>query len=180
MNPNPPKEASQRVIHLPEKAVIPSDWDVQKDLFEKGMIIHLRGKKRAPTIHLDLDTRNLSCGCKSFKKNGSCLHLLDLISKSTALPEAPTDTKIASYYKFTGNEISDRQLAVLNCLKKHGPACNRMIAKRMRKPVNCITGRCFELRAMRLVRELGRSYDFRTKRWVEIWQAVPWGEDNGN
>lgn len=174
------KELSQRVIHLPETAVIPSDWIVQKDLFEKETILRCSASKKAPNVHLNMDTRMLSCDCKSFKKVGSCGHIIELIARTTSQPEVPTDTKVASYYKFTGDEISDRQLAVLNCLKRHGPACNRLIAKRLRRPVNTVTGRCFELRSMRLVTELGRSYDFRTKRFVIVWQAVPWGEEDGH
>ncbi len=169
-----------RIIRLPEKARIPCDWSVQKDLFGAGLRIQKSDSKRAPNIHLDNTTRQLVCECNTFKKGGSCRHILELIARSSPMPEAPADTKVASYYKFTGDEISDRQLAVLNCLKKHGPQSNRMIAKRLRRPVNTITGRCFELREMLLVRELGRSYDFKTKRYVIIWQAIPWGEDDGH
>jgi hypothetical protein len=174
-----PQEMSQRVIRLPESARIPSDWITQEDLFGKESIIQPKSGKNQPKVHVDLATRVLSCTCKVFKRIGGCGHIISLIAQTSPMPEPPTDTKKASYYKFTGDEISDRQLAVLNCLKKYGPQSNRMIGKRLHRPINTITGRVWELRSMQLVTELGKSYDFKTARYVLVWQAVPWGEEDG-
>jgi hypothetical protein len=173
------------VFYLPPKANIPKQWVTQQDLFQKCIIFPSRGTGDKPfyNVRLDLETRQLSCDCLGFKKKGVCHHVKMLIIATchpSKLKDISTfDTSIDSYFAFSEKEIGDRQLLVLNCLKENGPMSNRMIAERLHRPVNTVTGRCFELRSMGMVAECGRAFDFTTKRYVIIWMAV-WWENNGN
>jgi len=173
------------VFYLPQNANIPKQWVVQEDLFQKCIIFPSRGtgNKEFYNVRLNLETRQLSCDCPGFLSKGICHHVKTLIFVSChpgKLKDVGTfDTSIQSYHAFSEKDIGDRQLLVLNCLKENGPMSNRMLAEHLHRPVNTVTGRCFELRSMGTVAECGRAFDFITKRNVIVWKAV-WWEENGH
>jgi len=80
-------------------------------------------------------------------------------------------TSIAAYHGLDNVELGSRQREVYDELR-HGPACNRALAKRLKRPVNAITPRVYELRQLGLVKEAWRDEDTETGRPVIVWQAV--------
>ena len=61
------------------------------------------------------------------------------------------NTSIISYLNIL-EELGERQKQCLIALKKIQPANNLMIANYLHLPINCVTGRIYELRKKKLVR----------------------------
>jgi len=73
-------------------------------------------------------------------------------------------------YDMILEDIGTRQLEVYNGFKKLGYATNTMVAKEINLPINCVTGRCLELRKKFL---LERSHISRcpiTKNTAQYWK----------
>jgi DNA-binding MarR family transcriptional regulator len=80
-------------------------------------------------------------------------------------------TSMDSYAEIV-KTLGIRQMLVLYCLKENGPMCNREIAKELHLPINCITGRVYELRQQERVRWTGsKKHDEQTNRDVLVWEA---------
>jgi predicted transcriptional regulator len=69
-------------------------------------------------------------------------------------------------------DIGEMQRIVLVEIEMYGPQSNSQIADRLRKKINSITGRVWELRNMGLVEQAGEILDEITQRMVMTWRAV--------
>lgn len=80
------------------------------------------------------------------------------------------ETSMLAYQEVILN-LGERQMYVLKALKEIEPANNRQIAQFMRKPINTITGRIFELRKKGLVKSNGICLDHVTNKQTISWKT---------
>lgn len=59
---------------------------------------------------------------------------------------------------------------IIEALQKLGKASNREISEFLRLPINCVTGRCKELREQGLIIEDGSKFDSVTNRKVTVFR----------
>ena len=81
-----------------------------------------------------------------------------------------TETRNESYHLLTP-KLGQRQREVYELLCQLGPLSNRHIADILKRPINAVVPRVFELRQMGLVEEAGTVYDHGTARRVTAWRA---------
>jgi len=82
------------------------------------------------------------------------------------------DTSLEAYYSME-HKINDMQRLVLNIIKVYPGVSNREISVILHKPINTVTPRVKELRAMGFVKFHHDKIDRRTGRRVKAWEAVP-------
>lgn len=82
-----------------------------------------------------------------------------------------TETTLESYLQLT--DLGERQRMVYNIIKLYPGLCNRQYGEIMHIPINTVTPRVKELRALGLVRQGEKKYDKLTNRWVMTWEAMP-------
>lgn len=79
------------------------------------------------------------------------------------------ETSLEAYERIQG-KIADRQRECLLALERLGEANNREIADFLRRPINVVVPRIFELREMGLVVESRTIVDQETKRKTICWR----------
>ena len=87
-----------------------------------------------------------------------------------------TKMRATSLVAFTDilENIGERQMQVLKCFREIQPATNLMIARKLNLPINCITGRCKELRDYGIVVYDKVDVCEFTKRRVTYWRIKKW------
>ena len=126
-------------------------------------------------VELDYETRQLKCECKGFFYKGRCRHVAALkfaSYKKKAKKKGVADTTVESFYKFTPEDLGDRQRQVFLTLRDEGPLSNKQLSSRMNWPINTITPSVKELRDMGLVEEDGTQFDTKTNRREMIWSVI--------
>ncbi|HEX9087844.1 MAG TPA: hypothetical protein VF867_09990 [Arthrobacter sp.] len=78
-------------------------------------------------------------------------------------------TSVLAYKSLT---LSDRQTEVRRAISSLGTACNQQIADYLHLPVNQVTGRVFELRAMGVVISSHKAVWAPTGKTVIFWQIA--------
>ena len=73
-------------------------------------------------------------------------------------------------YDMILEDLGDRQLQVFNGFKKLEYATNAMVAKEINLPINCVTGRCLELRKKFLIERSHISKCPVTKNTAQYWK----------
>jgi len=73
-------------------------------------------------------------------------------------------------YDMILEDLADRQLQVFNGFKKLEFATNAMVAKEINLPINCVTGRCLELRKKFLIERSHISKCPVTKNTAQYWK----------
>jgi len=84
------------------------------------------------------------------------------------------DTSLLAYEKIRP-ELGSRQLEVFNALSELLYATNTMIAKKVRLPINCVTGRIFELRKKGIVTLSHTSWCPITRNKAKYWRIIKHG-----
>lgn len=79
------------------------------------------------------------------------------------------ETSLLAYEKIKAS-LSDRQRAVFNFVKDYGSVCNKDISDGLGWDINRVTGRVFELRAIRLL-VFARKGICRTGETVNFWKV---------
>jgi len=80
------------------------------------------------------------------------------------------DTTLSAYIQIQP-ELSERQKQVYDMLKVMGVANNLMLSRNLGLPVNCVTGRCKELRDLNIVTECVKKpcpFTGKTTWWWQI------------
>lgn len=73
-------------------------------------------------------------------------------------------------WKDIQENLGQKQTEVLKCIKEQTlPINNRLIAKELNKPINCITPRVNELVKMGLIEEKFKHRDKETKKTTIFW-----------
>ena len=73
-------------------------------------------------------------------------------------------------YDMILEDLADRQLQVFNGFKKLEYATSAMVAKEINLPINCVTGRCLELRKKFLLERSHISTCPCTKNRAQFWK----------
>lgn len=73
-------------------------------------------------------------------------------------------------YDMILNDLGNRQLEVFNAFKKLEYATSAMVAKHINLPINCVTGRCLELRKKSLIIKSHISRCAVTKNVAQYWK----------
>ena len=81
------------------------------------------------------------------------------------------DTSIIAFRRIK-DELPTRQLSVYQAVRALQCATNSMIAKYLNLPINCVTGRCKELRVMGLVEFSHQSWCPVTKGKANYWRVA--------
>ena len=81
-----------------------------------------------------------------------------------------TETSLDSFKQIV--DLGERQRMVYNIIKMYPGESNRTIGVILNKPINTITPRVKELRALGLVIQGEKKFDKVTNRWVMTWRAV--------
>ena len=161
---------------MPPNANIPHEWVRYQDDAHTVVVMPSRsvpGKTYEVTI--DNRTREVRCDCQGFKFHHECAHTKGLSWVSYKLHRARKSgvqrTSVEAYYSIM-QDIGEMQRIVLVEIEMYGPQSNSQIAERLRKKINSITGRVWELRNMGLVEQAGEILDETTQRMVMTWRAV--------
>jgi len=87
-----------------------------------------------------------------------------------------TKMRATSLVAFTDilESIGERQMQVLKAFRQIQPATNLMISKHLNLPINCITGRCSELRKMHIIMMDRIDICEFTGRKVIYWRIKKW------
>jgi DNA-binding MarR family transcriptional regulator len=80
-------------------------------------------------------------------------------------------TSIEAYKAFTPRELGYRQKSVYHALLNNGPMSNKQLGRFLGWPINTITPRVKELRAIGCVFLSGFRYDSDTNRHEMVWEA---------
>lgn len=91
----------------------------------------------------------------------------------TALKNFYTMAQETSIQAYEGLDLGERQTQVYNALKEIQPATNTMLAKHLKLPINCITGRIHELRNK--LKKVSYAYTDLcpiTKRKAMFWKII--------
>ena len=75
-------------------------------------------------------------------------------------------------YEEISETLGERQLQVFNALRQLREADNLTLSKHLNLPINCITGRIFELRKLKLVGVSKQDLSPITHRKVIFWKCV--------
>lgn len=173
---------AQTLVTLPLTARIPPEWVRRTTLYSVVMVFPGWGTGTGSPISyevtLDLETRALSCSCDGFKYRTACHHVHGLrwamCKPRSSRGPAPgvADTSLSAYRAFTPDDLATRQRAVYDLLRMGGPLSNREISERLTWPINCVVGRCHELRQMGVVGEAEYMIDPITGKTVHRWKVV--------
>lgn len=79
------------------------------------------------------------------------------------------DTSLKAYESIE-SELGNRQLEVYKAFKKLEYATNAMVSKYLNLPINCVTGRCLELRKKGLIIKSHTSRCPITKNTAIYWR----------
>jgi len=79
------------------------------------------------------------------------------------------ETSLMSYDMIL-EDLGNRQLEVFNGFKKLEFATNAMVAKEINLPINCVTGRCLELRRKFLLERSHISTCPITRNTAQFWK----------
>ena len=87
-----------------------------------------------------------------------------------------TKMRATSLQAFTDilEDLGTRQMQVLKAFKEIQPCSNLMLSKHMGLPINCITGRCKDLRDYGIVMMDKVDICEFTKRKVTYWRIKKW------
>lgn len=80
-------------------------------------------------------------------------------------------TSLLAYHNDVKPTLGQKQARVLNAVKALGSACNQEIADYLRLPINSVTPRVFELRAMGKVEMDRKDIYPATNRKVIYWRV---------
>lgn len=81
-------------------------------------------------------------------------------------------TSIEAYQELAFSKIGDRQKCVLLALLEQGALNNRLLARALNWPVNCVTPRINELRKQGYVEEAFINKDYATGKNTIFWRVV--------
>lgn len=163
-------------MQMPPNANIPHEWVRYQDYDHTVVVMpsrSVRGKFYEVTI--DNQTREVGCNCEGFRFRHECAHTngLNWISfkRHRARKSGVQKTSVEAYYSIM-QDIGEMQRIVLVAIEMYGPLSNSQIARNLRRGINTITGRVWELRSMGLVEQAGETLDEITQRMVMTWKAV--------
>ena len=86
---------------------------------------------------------------------------------------AVQETSLSAYRIAVEPKLGEKQAVVLAAFTPQNGMTNQELAAYLGWPINCVTPRVFELRAMGLVREHCRRKDMTTGRRSICWERVP-------
>jgi len=78
-------------------------------------------------------------------------------------------TSLEAYAGMTPAALNDRQRAVLRAIRELGAATNQEISQYLGWPINTVTPRVLELRALEVVRYMGSTRITPTHRKAMLW-----------
>lgn len=81
-------------------------------------------------------------------------------------------TSLLAYHNDVRPTLGQKQARVLNAIKALGTACNQEIADYLHLPINSVTPRVFELRALGKVEMDRKDLYPATNRTVIFWRAT--------
>ena len=162
---------------MPLGANLPDNWVVGEEngcLLIKVPSWSLKGNSRIVTM--SRTTSNLFCDCPGFTWRGDCHHVRGLIwfcsRPYNARHHGIQATSIESYHAMCEELMAERELEVVELLKKEGPLQSRLIAQRLGRPINCVTRPVLDLRDAGILEWAGDVYDAQTDRKVMAWKVV--------
>lgn len=80
------------------------------------------------------------------------------------------DTSLQAYFELYA-VIGKRQLEVYNAFKRYGAMTNKQLAQRLDWPINCVTPRVKELRALELVEVADIVMQLNSRKAI-LWQLT--------
>ena len=163
-------------MQMPPNANIPREWVRYQDDAHTVVVMPSRSVQgKTYEVTIDNRTREVRCDCQGFRFNHECAHTKGLNWISFKMHRARKTgvqrTSVEAYYSIM-QDIGEMQRIVLVEIEMYGPQSNSQIADRLRKKINSITGRVWELRNMGLVEQAGEILDEMTQRMVMTWKAV--------
>ena len=169
-----PKDRTK--MQMPPDANIPREWVRYQDYDHTVVVMPSRSiKGKMYEVTIDNQTREIRCNCDGFKFHHDCAHRkgLDWISwkRHRARKTGVQKTSIEAYYSIQ-EDIGEMQRIVLVTIEMYGPISNSRIADKLRRKINTITGRVWELRNMGLVEQAGETLDEITQRMVLTWKVA--------
>ena len=162
-------------MQMPPDANIPDKWVDEVD--GKMLIIVPSWKAEGGTyvVEMDKQTREVRCSCPGFRFRNDCHHvryLMGFCSKPVHPHKIGVQQTSLEAYKQAKAKLNDHQAIVWATIDAHGPLSNKQIATMLGWPINSVTPRVLELRAMEQVKFAGVRVDAKTNRREMLWSVV--------
>lgn len=166
---------------MPEGANLPAEWVVYDEDGVLGIVVPSWSKKEGRRIvEMNKSTSNLFCDCPGFDFRGDCHHVRGLVWFCSRPARARGKcgrtgvqwTSVDSWHQFLDTVVGEREEEFLEVLEKEGPLQNRLVALKLGRPINSITGVCFKLRDAGIVECAGTVVDHLTGIEVFVWRSV--------
>jgi len=162
-------------MRMPPDANIPDKWVDEVD--GKMLITVPSWKAEGGTyvVELDKQTREVRCNCPGFRFRNDCHHvryLMGFCSKPVHPHKVGVQQTSLEAYKQAKAKLNDHQAIVWATIDAHGPLSNKQIATMLGWPINSVTPRVLELRAMEQVKFAGVRVDPKTNRREMLWSVA--------
>ena len=164
-------------MQMPPNANIPYEYQVGfTDDDKLAIVVPSWGQKDKLSylVLMDRKTRELTCECEGFKRNGKCHHVYGIIWWCAGRRHRKRGMQPTSLdaWKSIKDDLMPRQKMVFKALQEIGEASNKQISQVLGWPINTITPRVLELRRMGLVDFSREQIDLKTNRTEIVWRAV--------